>query len=126
MFTKTLIDKEHQLSLKSKGYLNRFLFSFFLPGFFLLTVIICSVLMSQEVTNLIYVHCLQIAITTPEGGLWAYPFIKIPLTDNPPTLSVGPAGGLNPRPPAQPERRFPNRANQLMPLLNLMFCGLRP
>ena len=69
MFTKTLIDKEHQLSLKSKGYLNRFLFSLFLPGFFLLTVIICSVLMSQEVTNLIYVHCLRVAITTPEGGL---------------------------------------------------------
>ena len=63
--------------------------------------------MSQEVTNLIYVHCLQLAVTTPEGGLWAYPFIRIPLTDNLPALSVGLAGGLNPRPPAQQTGALP-------------------
>ena len=27
--------------------------------------------------RLYYIHCLQVAITTLEGGLWGYPYIKI-------------------------------------------------
>ena len=34
MFTKTVIDKEHQLSLKSKFYWNRLLFQLFSPWLF--------------------------------------------------------------------------------------------
>ena len=48
--------------------------SFLLPGFFLLTVIICVVLMSQEVTNLIYSYfekgCRKkVHATIPKGNM---------------------------------------------------------
>ena len=52
-------------------------------------------------------------------------FIKIPLTDNPPTLSVGLAGELNPRPPLS-RPALSQLSYKLMLLLNLILCGLKP
>ena len=71
---------------KAKCYFNRFLFQLLSPWLFPSN---CDYMFGLDESGgnepFMYIHTvLQVAITTLEGRSWAYPFIKIPLTDTHP------------------------------------------